>query len=305
MYGPTLRVYEYDRYNSTLWQVDILLLNDTLFVHPTITNPTDVDLKGYWWTCVAVESKPTTRVITPANDVIETSRLTAALSSWPYFADAIENATFKGHNEFYQKIDNSYLANHPSSGDYFFRIDTSKKRPFIAHTDDDGYVLVHGHSLNGTKLWSWGNSGPGRFMQDFLAGGVYRGGDYTELQVGPALTQMQTFPLPKMSEKQWTEYFKGYNGDKEKLLNTDYSVPISHIYHLTEDVNYDEIDEFLKLHSKKPVSKILVKGQPWGRLEEMLDGKTFIKSLVFDLPTEGEEGYDEASAWLELLRDGK
>ena len=50
--GPVLRVYEFDRYNSTLWQVDILLLNDTLFVHPVVTNPTDVDLNGYWWTCV-------------------------------------------------------------------------------------------------------------------------------------------------------------------------------------------------------------------------------------------------------------
>ena len=43
-----------------------------------------------------------------------------------------------------------------------------------------------GHPLNGTKFFTWGDNGPGRFMQDFLAGGGKREGDYTELQVGPA-----------------------------------------------------------------------------------------------------------------------
>lgn len=72
-----------------------------------------------------------------------------------------------------------------------------------------GYTLIHGHPLNGTKFYTWGQSGPGRFMQDFLAGGGKRQGDYTELQVGPAPTQMQNFPVPKLSSQQWTEWFKG------------------------------------------------------------------------------------------------
>lgn len=69
--------------------------------------------------------------------------------------------------------------------------------------------MIHGHPLNGTKFYTWGQSGPGRFMQDFLAGGGKRQGDYTELQVGPAPTQMQNFPVPKLSSQQWTEWFKG------------------------------------------------------------------------------------------------
>ena len=43
---------------------------------------------------------------------------------------------------------------------------------WIAHTDagDPGadgraYVAVHGHDMNGTKFFTWGQSGPGRFMQ--------------------------------------------------------------------------------------------------------------------------------------------
>jgi hypothetical protein len=58
----------------------------------------------------------------------------------------------------------------------------------------------------GTKFFTWGDSGPGRFMQDFLAGGGKRQGDYTELQVGPAPTQMQNFPVPKHSIREWTEW---------------------------------------------------------------------------------------------------
>ena len=32
--------------------------------------------------------------------------------------------------------------------------------------------MFHGHPLNGTKFFTWGQGGPGRFMQDFLGGGA-------------------------------------------------------------------------------------------------------------------------------------
>ena len=44
--GPVVRVYEYDRFNSTVWQVDILIVNETLYAHPKITNPNTVELPG-------------------------------------------------------------------------------------------------------------------------------------------------------------------------------------------------------------------------------------------------------------------
>ena len=72
--GPVLRVYEFDRYNGTAWQVDMLLTNGSFVAHPRILNPTDKDLRGYWWTCVAVDAEPSTRIYTPATHVAETSR---------------------------------------------------------------------------------------------------------------------------------------------------------------------------------------------------------------------------------------
>ena len=59
---------------------------------------------------------------------------------------------------------------------------------YIAYSEVEGFVGFHGHPLNGTKFFTWGQSGPGRFMQDFMGGlsGVEpaaegRVGDYAEL----------------------------------------------------------------------------------------------------------------------------
>ena len=43
-------------------------------------------------------------------------------------------------------------------------------------------------------------------------------GRYYEAQIGPAPTQMHTFPLPASSTFEWTEWFKGFDGDVERLL---------------------------------------------------------------------------------------
>eukprot|EP01044_Picomonas_judraskeda_P036151 COSAG03_NODE_15820_length_419_cov_1.290625_1_plen_72_part_10 len=47
-----LRIYEFDRFNATMFQVDMLLHNGTLWAHPKTFNPNPTPLDGYWWTCV-------------------------------------------------------------------------------------------------------------------------------------------------------------------------------------------------------------------------------------------------------------
>lgn len=37
----------------------------------------------------------------------------------------------------------------------FLRIPDTVYTPYIAHTEADGYVLVHGHPLNGTILYTY------------------------------------------------------------------------------------------------------------------------------------------------------
>jgi len=307
-YGPMARVYEFDRYNGTVWQVDMLVVNETFFAHPRITNPTPVDLRGYWWTCVAVPATTSTRIFSPATHVAETSRDQVRDAPWPYFADAIENSTFKGFENAWP-TDNSYLGNH-QLGDMFLRIPDTVYTPYIAHSDKDGYVLVHGHPLNGTKFFTWGDSGPGRFMQDFLAGGGKRQGDYTELQVGPAPTQMQNFPVPKNSITEWTEWFKGFDGDVDTLRHPDYNVPLEAIdswMKSEEGMKQETVldwDAFFQKYATKEPAEILVSGQPWGALEEMRLGRQLAPGLTFTLPKAGEAGYSEALPWVDLLSTG-
>lgn len=65
-----------------------------------------------------------------------------------------------------------------------------------------------------------------------------------------------------------------------------------------------DIDAFFKLHASDAPSEILVRGQPWGALEEMLLGRPLAPGLKFTLPAVGEEGYEEAQPWVELLQQG-
>lgn len=306
--GPMLRVYEFDRYNGTVWQVDMLIVNGSFMAHPRITNPTDRDLRGYWWTCVAVDATPQTRIFAPATHVAETSRNPMRDAPWPVFAEAIENSTFKGYDGLFES-DNSFLGNH-QLGDMFLRIPDTVYTPYIAHTQDDGFVLVHGHPLNGTKFFTWGDSGPGRFMQDFLAGGGKRQGDYTELQVGPAPTQMQNFPVPKGSITEWTEWFKGFDGDASTLRGPDYQAALDLIDSwmksetgMTQETVHDW-DAFFQKYATVAPDEILVEGQPWGALEEMLLGEQLVEGITFTLPEKGTQEYEEAQQWIELLQTG-
>lgn len=95
-------------------------------------------------------------------------------------------------------------------------------------------MFVHSHppNLRGTKFFQWGKDLSGQFMQDFMSASNYESdkctapyydpwceeydheGDYTELQVGPAPTQMHTFPVPAKSTYEWSEWFKGYQASQ-------------------------------------------------------------------------------------------
>ena len=48
--GDVVRVYEMDRYNGTVYQVDVLLDGDELWTHSKVTNPNPEAVLGYWWT---------------------------------------------------------------------------------------------------------------------------------------------------------------------------------------------------------------------------------------------------------------
>ena len=38
----------FDRFNGTVWQVDIFLEGTKLWIHPKVTNPNAAPVPGYW-----------------------------------------------------------------------------------------------------------------------------------------------------------------------------------------------------------------------------------------------------------------
>lgn len=88
--GDHVRIYEYDRFNNTFWQVDLLLTNGSssssstsssssppsfsshaAWIHVKLMNPTKEDLRGYWWTNTARHTSVEGRVLSPARTAAE------------------------------------------------------------------------------------------------------------------------------------------------------------------------------------------------------------------------------------------
>eukprot|EP00824_Muranothrix_gubernata_P026555 TRINITY_DN939_c2_g3_i1.p1 TRINITY_DN939_c2_g3~~TRINITY_DN939_c2_g3_i1.p1 ORF type:complete len:750 (-),score=131.17 TRINITY_DN939_c2_g3_i1:61-2310(-) len=305
--GDGLRVYEMDRYNNSVWQTDIWAEDDVLWTHVKLTNPTPDDLRAYWWTCVAHHVTPRSRIITPADSVAETSAGTRC-TTWPTFTLDALNASFHGLEGSWG-TDNSYLGNFNTPCDSFVRI-PAPKRPYIAHVDETGFTVLHGHPLNGTKFFTWGQNGPGRFMQDFLAGGNIRAGhrvgDYAELQIGLAPTQLQAVPFPHQSVIEWTEWWTAFQGNTTRLHSPHYPDAVHEVDDKMTTIvpkeRFDAMDEFLRHHADDPIDSadILYHGSSWGALNEELRGKVMAPGCRFEILAND----DEVRPWLELVRNG-
>jgi len=183
-YGDVVRVWEFDRINSTVWQVDILLDEDVFWAHARVTNPHKEEQNGYWWTCVAMPVTETSRIITPAKISI------TPCTAWPYGAHTEPNVTFRGapvdgcdaqpgaphdpHCAWQQ--DMSWLGNIPGPHDFFFHKTAPEAHfelPYIVHAREDGWSVVHSHPLEGTKFFTWGAGMFGQFQQDFMSASDY------------------------------------------------------------------------------------------------------------------------------------
>jgi len=72
-----------------------------------------------------------------------------------------------------------------------------------------------------------------------------------------------------------------------------------------QTAKFQALDSFFKKYASVPVTEMLVEGQPWGALEEMLLGKPLAPGLTFTLPKDNTtQTYWEMQPWLELLTTG-
>eukprot|EP00948_MAST-09A_sp_MAST-9A-sp1_P004201 g4201.t1 len=339
--GPLVRVWEYDRQNHSIWSVDMLLddEDDVFWAHPRIVNTLDHDIDGYWWTCVAMRINSTSRVVVPAKESI------TPCAAWPNGAWTQQNTSFKGPNlggcdkndggrgTCAWQQDMSYLGNIPRAHDFFFRI-YKPQTPYIALVEDDGFTILHSHPLNGTKFFTWGWREEGTWNQDFLSASDYQNpkctkpyydpncdayehqGRYTELQIGPAPSQMHVFPMKKKSVFQWTEWFKAFHpANPEKMHSPLYDDALNEVSDWWSsnkgmtDAKIKEMDAFFEKWSTVAPkrSDMLTYGLPWGALREKLTGEALNGPTPFPTPssnTNNDSSTPETRPWIELLETG-
>ncbi len=185
--------------------------------------------------------------------------------------------------------------------------------------------------LKQPAVCSWGEVEYARYVADFLSSSDYQNpkcntthydpwcttrgphlGDYIEAQVGPAASQSHVFPLLAQSEYEWTEFYSGWQAEKQTMQNIDYSIPLREVEAFLDRTprlsaaNISDMQSFLKSWSSVPprASQIVHTGKPWGGLQELLIGHKLAPGVTFNVPQHPTDvGFDEARPWAELVSE--
>ena len=115
-----------------------------------------------------------------------------------------------------------------------------------------------------------------------------RGGTQ-RLQIGPAPSQLHTFPVPKNSSYEWTEWFKSWeSSDLSKLHSPIYKEAVREVDKWMKSKDgmqqkeLEDIDKFMEnLADVAPKKQnIIYEGMPWGGLREKLVGPIIQMGLL-------------------------
>lgn len=284
--GPVLRLYEFDRIVEATWQVDLFLPNDDdrLYVHGRIVNNTEATKLAYWWTNVAAPMSKGMRVLAPADYSIEHVLPGNELARFP-FPDP-------------SRFDGSYPDRWRDSTSVFYR-KPDAERLFIAALDTEGVGLAQTATatLQGRKLFYFGTGSGGQQWMDYLARPGE--GDYIEIQSGVAPTQNQRFELAANSEVHFTEVYGALSVDPARVHADDYQQSVRAAAGAVDTrfpaAELADVDAFLIDVSRRPLSRRLSDGSPWGARQEKLTGKPLAAGLDFAV-SHPSDCWDELAA---------
>ncbi|MEV5964581.1 DUF5107 domain-containing protein [Kribbella sp. NPDC051952] len=295
---PVLRLWELERTRNLVTQLDFWLPADSefLYVGVRLQNPSDTEVPAYWWSNIAVEQSPETRVLVPADQAWRFGYAGAdrpdATGRW---LDLIDVPDFDG-------IDLTYPMRHPRAVDFFFE-PRADERPWIASVDASGNGLAQASSerLRGRKLFVWGEGAGGRRWQEWLAPGL-SGGGYAEIQSGLARTQLEHLRLPAATSWHWLEAYGRVSVEPTAAHSEDWSharaAGAAALRSVLDDLPARE-SAWLSVVDAEPLER-LATGSGWGALELARTGWKVSAGTPFadDTMTSRER------AWLPLL-DGQ
>ena len=297
--SPGLRLYEWERIRSVVFQVDVVLPRDSrvLVVVPRIRNHHASEVPMYWWSNIAVPEGRGTRVLVPAT------------SAYRLGADRDVNVvpvpgsvtSLSGGS------DCTHPADVPHAADWFFDVG-SARRPWIAAVDQhgEGLAQVSTRRLRGRKLFCWGNRVGGRHWQDWLSAGT---GAYFEIQAGLATTQLEHVPMPPRSEWSWAEAYGALRVEPGLVHGRDWNAATAEVDRALDDLApmsfldgwLEEIDTLASLAPDEHLHL----GSGWGALERRrleVNGSEVPDWTGTPFPDESLD--DEQADWTGLL-DGR
>jgi hypothetical protein len=283
---PVLRLWELERTRNLITQLDFWLPTDSefLYVGIRLQNPSGTEVPAYWWSNIAVEQSPATRVLVPADQ--------AWRFGYGKRLDLIDVPLYEG-------TDLTYPMRHGRAVDFFFE-PLAGERPWIASVDAEGNGLAQASTerLKGRKLFVWGEGAGGRRWQEWLSPGL-QGHGYAEIQAGLARTQLEHLKLPAATNWHWLEAYGRLSVDPGVAHTADWRLArtaSAEVLHPLLDELPDRERSWMTVVDAPAVERLAV-GSGWGALELARTGWTVSAGTPFaeDTMTARER------AWLPLL----
>ncbi|QNE20512.1 DUF5107 domain-containing protein [Kribbella qitaiheensis] len=286
--SPILRLWEWERSRNLVTQLDFWLPDDSefLYVGARIQNPSTDPAPVYWWSNIAVEQAPDTRVLVPANQ------------AWQHgYGNRLDLVDLPVQDE----VDLSYPMRHRRAIDFFFE-PLPEQQPWIAALDADGNGLVQTSTerLPGRKMFVWGESRGGHRWQEWLSPGKQNDG-YCEIQAGLAKTQLEHLKLPEATEWHWLEAYGRLDVDPAvahaeewEVARTGVAATLKSLLSATDLAGREK--DWLTVADSAP-GETLSAGSGWGALELRRTGWKVSTGTPFGDATMS----DRERAWLPVL----
>ncbi|MGW6459819.1 DUF5107 domain-containing protein [Streptomyces sp. NPDC055078] len=287
--GEMVRLWEWERLRDLPFQVDLWLPADSDFLHVgvRIRNPHERTAPVYWWSNIAVEEHPATRVIAPADE------------AWLF---GYERRLSRIPVPDYRDEDRTYPLRSEYPADYFYEVPV-ESRKWIAALDEGGKGLVQTSTdiLRGRKLFVWGSGRGGRRWQRWLTEPGTVG--YAEIQAGLARTQLEHVRLDAGAEFSWLESYGPLSADPGTVHGGNWAAACAEVEsRLGRALSREAVDAAYEAWrpcaDTEPVRR-LAAGSGWGALEVLRAGVK-LPGTPFDESTIGEE----QAPWRELLTTG-